>query len=113
MATITVGATVLSPALILNDDRSREAGNVVIEVIDAPDPYVSLGESKTPTQQLEALFLTEPEAQAALDLVSSGRPIIVATDARLFTCVKVGVASIGRASRNRARWILNVEVREL
>jgi len=113
MATITAGTTTITPALILNSDRTREAGNVLIEPIDSPEPYVSLAASKTPTQQLTALFLTRAEGQAALDLVSSGRVLDIVTDSIEFSCVKSGAATLDRASENRARWILTVEVREL
>lgn len=113
MSTITVGATVLTPMLILNSDRSRDPRNVIIDPIDSPEPYASLAESRTPTQSLRALFAVEADAQAALDLVSAGLPIAVSTDSRAFTCIKMGRATIDRAGENRRRWILEVEVREL
>lgn len=113
MSTITVGATTIAPLLILNSDRTRETRNVVLEPIDSPSPYISLAESATPTQRMTALFADEPDAQAALDLVSRGLPIAVVTATRTFTCVATGPASIDRASENRARWTLSLDVREI
>lgn len=113
MATISVGATTITPLLILNSDRERDTRNVILEPIDSPVPYVSLAESATPTQQLVALFADEIAAQAALDLVSRGLPIAVVTDARTFSCVKTGSAKIDRAGENRSRWTLTLDVREL
>ncbi len=113
MVTISAGGTTITPLLILSDDRSREPRNVVIEPIDSPEPYVSLAESATPTQDLRLLFADEAAAQAALDLVSRGLPLAVTTATRDFSCVKVGTARIGRTSEVRARWDLTVEVREL
>lgn len=113
MATITAAGTTITPLLILSSDRAREPRNVVIDPIDAPEPYVSLAESKTPTQDLRFLFADEPAAQAALDLVSLGRVLAITTDTRSFSCVKIGPARIDRTSENRNRWELTVEVREL
>lgn len=113
MASITDGLTTIEPLLILNADRSRESRNTILEPIDSPEPYVSLAEARTPTQQLAALFADELTATAGLTMLSSGRVLTITTDARVFECVLAGPARIDRASESRDRWTLEAEVREL
>lgn len=113
--TITRGATVITPRLVIGYTSTRDSKNVIHDLWGTSAPAVSLGPLGTRSGTLEMLFLTEAESVAAESAHAlSGSFLLADTDRPSvgMTYVVAGRVTRSLDASTGTRWLLSVDFRE-
>lgn len=116
-ATITQGATTITPQLVLSYESTRRSGNKVHQLLTGA-LAVTLGGAGLRTGTLELFFLTE-QAAAAAELAHTVSAVFTISDPGRPTMAMTYVLADGGAlvrrldPETRDRWIVTVDFQEV
>lgn len=113
MATITRGATTLTPTLVLGWGLTRRGRSVVHEILGTGEVDIT---TRTPAPRngtVRTFWASESAANAALEALSvPGGPWVFDVVGEPLTAYVVGDLSIESATDAARRWVVRVDVQE-
>lgn len=116
MATVTDGATTITPLLVLGYASKRESRNVVHQVIGRTGDDVTLRPASLRTGTLTMLFANEADALACEQMHAAGAVFtLVDDDLSSTTMLYILAGSLPRVldDQTRRRWTVAVDFQEV
>lgn len=117
-ATITGGASVITPTLVTELSEANTGRNIVHRIIGRTDPDVTLRAASLRTGTLELAFLSEADSHTARNVLATGGLFTLNSPDRPTLAMKFVVADNGRISRaiedtTRNAWTIAVDYAEV
>lgn len=116
MADFTSGATTLTPLLIEGYRSTRDAGNLVHQIVASEWPAITLRPARPRTGRLRILCATLTEA-LAMEALHAGAAVVQLVDAevpaRNMTYVSSGEISVALDERTLTKCYVSVDFQEI